>query len=199
MQKCKAPDIWVLRGHWSPALHLHLHSFLVTNHYMHTNALVLEHSNYSCHKIKQENIDLIKRFYTPSVVSSTMLGAAQDSLRHPEQRLLHTVSSLPVTYGWAEWMSKLKKRSLWCQRSLELALLKDITACTDKIIIHTDSHSEIKYICHSITLRTTRAIKGTKSYMNCLLNLLPSYSGPWQSLEWDSESAVSDDAGPYTE
>lgn len=65
------------------------------------------------------------QFYWPAWVLPTVLGAARSSLKRPERKLPHTVSDPPVTYGWAEWMSKLKETSLWCLHSLELALIDE--------------------------------------------------------------------------
>lgn len=63
----------------------------------------------------------------PAWVSSTAPGAAQSSVKHPDQRLQHTVWDPLVTCGSAEWTSMLRGTSLWCQHSLELALLQEIS------------------------------------------------------------------------
>lgn len=89
----------------------------------------------------------LSQFYWPAWVSPTVRGAAQGSLKCPEQKLLHTVSDPPVTCGWAEWMSKLKEMSLWCLHSLELALLEE----TPVNSVHWCNYELTQSMRHSIT------------------------------------------------
>lgn len=78
-----------------------------------------------------------------------MFGAAQSSLKHPEQKLLYTVWAHPATYDWAEWVSTLKEMSLWYLHRLEPALLKETRVNSNKNLeietfqIPTGSHWQI--------------------------------------------------------